>query len=135
MRRGGSSPPALIPPGNGSSEAPAQHLRESKQLMSIELETPASNVLPYAASSVAGSRDRDRVLRRFPYLEPRIAACWSESASFRGICHDFVDALEALQHWQVSQEPRARQRATEYRKLVRALEAEILVELYHIRGK
>lgn len=69
-------------------------------------------------------------MRRFPYLEKAIEGRFVASPEFRSLCADYVDAVEALTRIEDSLDPAIHSRIVEYRKLVRNLEAEILVELY-----
>jgi hypothetical protein len=69
-------------------------------------------------------------MRRFPYLDKAIEGRFAASAEFRSLCGDYVDATEALERLEDSLDPVVHNRIVEYRKLVRNLEAEILVELY-----
>lgn len=75
---------------------------------------------------------RRHLLRRFPYLERAIGDKLDASEDFRGLCQDYVDAVEALSHWEDSDTPTSetRSRIVEYRNLVQNLEAELLLELY-----
>lgn len=70
------------------------------------------------------------LMRRFPYLEKAIEGRFIASSEFRSLCSDYVDAAEALVRLEDSIDPVTHKRIAEYRKLVRNLEAEILVELY-----
>lgn len=70
------------------------------------------------------------LMRRFPYLEKAIEGRYIASTEFRSLCGDYVDAAEALARLEDSIDPVIHRRIAEYRKLVRNLEGEILVELY-----
>jgi hypothetical protein len=70
------------------------------------------------------------LMRRFPYLEKAIEDRFVASPEFRSLCADYVDATEALTRLEDSLDPTVHSRIAEYRRLVRNLEAEILVELY-----
>ena len=75
---------------------------------------------------------REHLVRRFPYLEKAIADKLDASEEFRALCKDYVDATEALTHWEDAPNPdvKTKGRIVEYRHLVQNLEAEILLELY-----
>ena len=70
------------------------------------------------------------VMRRFPYLDKAIENRFVASVEFRSLCSDYVDAAEALARLEDSYDLSVHDRIVEYRKLVRNLEAELLVELY-----
>jgi hypothetical protein len=70
------------------------------------------------------------LMRRFPYLEKAIEDRFAASPEFRSLCADYVDAADALVRVEDSLDPVIHSRIAEYRRLVRSLEAEILVELY-----
>jgi hypothetical protein len=77
-----------------------------------------------------------RVIERFPELAPSIRACFHGDQSFREMCSDYVEALDALQRWQTSDGPQRAARVEEYRELATALESEIVAALRHPnRGK
>lgn len=78
---------------------------------------------------------RDYLIKRFPYLEKAIDDLLASSDDFRSLCKDYVDAVEALNRWEDSARPATvKNKIIEYRRLVRNLEAEILVELYRVTG-
>ena len=58
-------------------------------------------------------------------LELRLAA----DPEFRRLCTDHHEALEALDRWEASTDPRRAARIDEFRRLVAELEQEILTEL------
>ena len=70
------------------------------------------------------------LMRRFPYLDKAIEGRFIASPEFRSLCADYIDAAEALARVEDSLDPIIHSRIVEYRRLVRNLEAEILVELY-----
>lgn len=76
--------------------------------------------------------DRGHLSKRFPYLEKAINNKFDRSEEFRALCRDYVDAVEALTHWEDIEKPTAKtkERIIEYRHLVENLEGEILLELY-----
>ena len=70
-----------------------------------------------------------RVIERFPELELPIRNCFHGDQSFREMCSDYAEALDALQRWQTSDHPRKAARVEEYQELARALESEIVAAL------
>ena len=70
-----------------------------------------------------------RVIDRFPQLAASIRDCFDNAQSFRDMCGDYAEALEALQRWQASDSPLRAARIEEYRELAEALESEILAAL------
>src|SRR5262245_25665113 len=93
---------------------------------------PSTRDTPNRAVLEPGATDYRAFLgRRFPYLEKAIDDKFSASEDFRGLCRDYVDAVEALNRWEDSAPaPKMKSRIVEYRRLVQNLEAEILLELY-----
>jgi hypothetical protein len=71
----------------------------------------------------------ERVIERFPELAPSIRACFHGDQSFREMCSDYVEALDALQRWQASDGPQKAARVQEYQELAAALEREIVAAL------
>jgi hypothetical protein len=76
--------------------------------------------------------DRSHLSKRFPYLEKAIDDKFDRSEEFRALCRDYVDAVDALTHWEDKEKltAKTRDRIIEYRHLVENLESEILLELY-----
>jgi hypothetical protein len=70
-----------------------------------------------------------RVIERFPELAPAIRNFFHGDPSFREMCSDYAEALDALQRWQTSDHPQKAARVDEYRELARALESEIVAAL------
>jgi hypothetical protein len=70
-----------------------------------------------------------RVIERFPELAPSIRNCFHGDQSFREMCSDYAEALDALQRWQTSDHPQKAARIEEYQELARALESEIVAAL------
>jgi hypothetical protein len=70
-----------------------------------------------------------RVIDRFPQLAASIRDCFEDHRSFREMCGDYADTMEALQRWQASESPLRAARIEEYRELAEALEVEILAAL------
>jgi hypothetical protein len=71
----------------------------------------------------------ERVIDRFPELAASIRARFHDDQSFREMCRDYAETLEALQRWQASDGPQRAARIEEYRELARALEIEIATAL------
>ncbi|MGH6917928.1 MAG: hypothetical protein ACREJ0_09505 [Geminicoccaceae bacterium] len=71
----------------------------------------------------------ERAIERFPELEASIRDRFHDDPSFREMCGDYAEALEALQRWQVSDVPQKAARVEEYRELAKALEIEIVTAL------
>jgi hypothetical protein len=72
-----------------------------------------------------------RVLERFPELEASIRDRFHEDPSFREMCGDYAEAMQALQRWETSDGPQKGARIEEYRELIGALEIEIMTALRH----
>lgn len=70
-----------------------------------------------------------RVIDRFPQLAASIRDRFDDDQSFRDMCHDYAEALEALERWQASDSPRRAARIEEYRELGDELEVEIFAAL------
>jgi hypothetical protein len=70
----------------------------------------------------------DALARRFPDRARSIRRLQAEDATFRAICEDYAEALQALAYWQAP-ERSCEQRAEEYRRLVEELEEEALAAL------
>jgi hypothetical protein len=66
-----------------------------------------------------------RVIQCFPEQAASIRNRFHDDQSFREMCGDYADALEALQRWQASDSPQKAARVEEYQELARALEIEI----------
>jgi hypothetical protein len=70
-----------------------------------------------------------RVIQCFPEHAASIQERFHDDQSFREMCRDYADALEALQRWQASDGPQKAARVEEYQELARALEIEIATAL------
>ena len=70
-----------------------------------------------------------RVIERFPKHAASIRELFHADRSFREMCGDYADTLEALQRWQASSGPHKAARIEEYQELARALEGEVLAAL------
>lgn len=70
-----------------------------------------------------------RVIDRFPEFAASIRDCFDVDQSFREMCGDYTETLEALQRWQASDSPQRLARIEEYRELAGALEVEIVAAL------
>ena len=70
-----------------------------------------------------------RVIERFPKHAASILDLFHADQSFRDICADYADTLEALQRWEASSGPYKAARVEEYQELARALESEVLTAL------
>lgn len=71
----------------------------------------------------------ERVMERFPEHAPAIQNRFRGDQSFREMCSDYAEALEALQRWQASDVPQKAARIEEYRELAKALEIEMVTAL------
>lgn len=70
-----------------------------------------------------------RVIERFPKHAASIRDLFHADQSFREMCGDYAETLQALERWQASSRPQKAARAEEYRELARALEIEIATAL------
>lgn len=70
-----------------------------------------------------------RVIERFPEHAPAIRARFRKDGSFREMCSDYAQALEALQRWEDSDVPQRAALIEEYRELAEALEIEMVTAL------
>jgi hypothetical protein len=70
-----------------------------------------------------------RVIECFPEHVAAIRDRFHADESFREMCGDYAETLEALERWQASQRPQKAARIEEYRELARALEIEIVAAL------
>jgi hypothetical protein len=70
-----------------------------------------------------------RVIARFPKHAASILALFHADQSFREMCGDYADTLDALQRWKASCGPHKAARIEEYQELARALECEVLTAL------
>lgn len=71
----------------------------------------------------------ERMIAQFPEHAPLIQTRFREDPSFREMCSDYAEALEALQRWQGSEVPQKAARIEEYRELAKALEIEMVTAL------
>jgi hypothetical protein len=72
---------------------------------------------------------RERLIERFPELAASIQARFHDDQSFREMCSDYGETLEALQRWQASDGPQRAARIEEYREVAEGLEIEIVTTL------
>jgi hypothetical protein len=70
-----------------------------------------------------------RVIERFPKHAASIRERFHDDQSFREMCSDYADTLEALQRWEASSSPYKVARVEEYQELARELESEVLAAL------
>jgi hypothetical protein len=70
-----------------------------------------------------------RVIQCFPEHAASIRERFHDDQSFREMCSDYAETLEALQRWQASEGPQKAARVEEYQELARALEIEIATAL------
>ena len=71
----------------------------------------------------------ERVTERFTEHAASIRERFDDDQSFREMCGDYAETLQALQWWEASDDPHRAARVEEYRDLARALESEILAAL------
>jgi hypothetical protein len=70
-----------------------------------------------------------RVIECFPTHAASIRDRFHADRSFREMCADYAETLDALQRWQASSSPHKAARIEEYQELARALESEVLTAL------
>ena len=70
-----------------------------------------------------------RLIERFPKHAASIRDPFHADQSFREMCGDYTETLEALQRWEASPSPHRASRIEEYQELARALEIEIATAL------
>lgn len=70
-----------------------------------------------------------RVIECFPEHAAAIRDRFDGDQSFREMCGDYAETLQALERWQASSGPQTAARIEEYRELARALETEIAIAL------
>ena len=75
-----------------------------------------------------------RVIECFPEHAAAIRDRFHVDQSFREMCGDYAETLQALERWQTSSRPQKAARVEEYRELARALETEIATALRLTRG-
>jgi hypothetical protein len=66
-----------------------------------------------------------RVIACFPEHAASIQDRFHTDQTFREMCGDYGETLEALERWQASDSPQKAARIEEYQELARALEFEI----------
>jgi hypothetical protein len=71
----------------------------------------------------------ERAIERFPELAAPIQDRFRDDPSFREMCGDYAEALEALQRWEDSDVPQRAALIEEYRELAEALEIEMVTAL------
>jgi hypothetical protein len=65
------------------------------------------------------------VLEKFPDCAGNIKRLYEESPAFQTICEDYLKCVEALHHWNQSNEKEAPTRRQEYEQLLQELVDEI----------
>jgi hypothetical protein len=70
-----------------------------------------------------------RMIGCFPEHAASIRDHFHADESFREMCGDYTETLEALERWQASSSPHKAARVEEYRELASALEIEIVAAL------
>jgi hypothetical protein len=70
-----------------------------------------------------------RVIECFPEYAASIQDRFHTNQTFRDMCGDYAETLEALQRWQASDSPQKAARVEEYQEIARALEIEIATAL------
>jgi hypothetical protein len=70
-----------------------------------------------------------RMIGCFPEHAASIRDRFHADESFREMCGDYTETLEALERWQASSSPHKAARVEEYRELASALEIEIVAAL------
>ena len=71
----------------------------------------------------------ERVIERFTEHAASIRGRFQDDQSFREMCGDYAETLQALHRWRASNDPLRDARVEEYEDLARALESEILTAL------
>jgi hypothetical protein len=71
----------------------------------------------------------ERVIERFAEHAASIRERFHGDQSFREMCGDYAETLQALQRWRASADPQRTARVEEYQDLARALEIEIMTAL------
>lgn len=71
----------------------------------------------------------ERVIECFPEHAASIRERFHDDQSFREMCGDYAETLQALQRWQTWEDPQRAARIQEYQELARALESEIAAAL------
>ena len=69
------------------------------------------------------------VIERFPRHAASVRDLFHADQSFREMCGDYAETLDALQRWEASSGPHRATRIEEYRELAEALEIEVLTAL------
>jgi hypothetical protein len=67
----------------------------------------------------------NNIRKRFPGQDDTIAILMTKNSIFFTICEDYGECIKALNYWNQSKKPEARDRVKEYRDIIQALEAEI----------
>jgi hypothetical protein len=71
--------------------------------------------------------DKTRHIReQFSDKKPSIDLLMAEDPEFLALCEDYDACVDALRYWAKSEAPEAKNRANEYRTLVRELQEEII---------
>jgi hypothetical protein len=70
-----------------------------------------------------------RVIDRFPQFAASVSDRFGGDQSFRDMCSDYAETMEALQRWEASDSSQRESRVAEYGELAEALESEILAAL------
>ena len=71
----------------------------------------------------------EMIKRRFGGAEATVEHAFETSASFRGLCRDYLDCAATLARWQESGDEDARLRVREYSELLAELTEEIETRL------
>jgi hypothetical protein len=74
------------------------------------------------------------VVARFPEHELVIERLFRQSESFRSMCEDYAEGVDALRSWEDSADSRAEAEMAELRDCLAELEAEILATLEQAAG-
>lgn len=75
------------------------------------------------------------VVARFPEHELAIERLFRQSESFRSMCEDYADGVDALRSWEDAVDSRAEVEMAELRDCLTELEAEILATLEEATGR
>jgi len=69
------------------------------------------------------------ILERHPEKKEQILRLVFRNAEFRSMCEDYGKCVEAIEYWDQSQTPGAKDKADEYRYISKEIEEEILQAL------
>jgi hypothetical protein len=73
--------------------------------------------------------EMERVIECFPRHAAAIRERFHADQSFREMCGDYAETLQALQRWRMSEDPRNAARVEEYQEIARALKSEMATAL------